>query len=58
MRTRDRTSRARDVLTRRYSGLVESFITSIGRELSDKDIEALADEAERGYDLSKRPSGS
>lgn len=44
---------ARDVLTRRYSGLVESFITRTGRELSDADIEALADEAERGYDLSK-----
>lgn len=30
-----------------------SFITSTGQELSEEDIEALADEAERGYDLSK-----
>jgi predicted HicB family RNase H-like nuclease len=29
------------------------IITSSGEELSEEDIEALADEAERGYDLSK-----
>jgi predicted HicB family RNase H-like nuclease len=29
------------------------IITSLGTELSEEDIEALADEAERGYDLSK-----
>jgi hypothetical protein len=29
------------------------IITSSGTELSEEDIEALADEAERGYDLSK-----
>jgi len=32
---------------------VEPFITRSGRELTDEDIEALADEAERGYDLDK-----
>jgi hypothetical protein len=44
---------ARAVLTRRYNELVEPFITRSGRELSEEDIEALADEAERGYDLDK-----
>ena len=29
------------------------FTTSSGEVLTDEDIEALADEAERGYDLSK-----
>lgn len=29
------------------------YVTSLGTELSEEDIEALADEAERGYDLSK-----
>jgi hypothetical protein len=29
------------------------IVTSLGTELSEEDIEALADEAERGYDLSK-----
>jgi hypothetical protein len=32
---------------------MEPFITRSGRELTDEDIEALADEAERGYDLDK-----
>jgi predicted HicB family RNase H-like nuclease len=41
------------VLTRRYNKLVESSITSSGEELTEEDIEALADEAERGYDLGK-----
>lgn len=41
------------VLTRRYNELVEPFITRTGRELSEEDIDALADEAERGYDLDK-----
>lgn len=29
------------------------IITRLGTELSEEDIEALADEAERGYDLDK-----
>lgn len=28
------------------------FVTSTGRVLTDEDFEALADEAERGYDIS------
>jgi hypothetical protein len=29
------------------------FTTAVGETLTDEDIEALADEAERGYDLDK-----
>jgi hypothetical protein len=29
-----------------------SYVTKSGRVLTDEDIEALADEAERGYDVS------
>jgi hypothetical protein len=32
---------------------VEQFITKSGKVLTDADIEALADEAERGYDVSQ-----
>lgn len=32
---------------------MESFITSTGEELSEEDIEALVDGAERGYDLDR-----
>lgn len=41
------------MLTRHYNELMEPFIARSGRELTDEDIEALADEAERGYDLDK-----
>lgn len=30
----------------------QPYVTKTGRELSDADIQALADEAERGYDVS------
>jgi Ribbon-helix-helix protein, copG family len=32
---------------------MKKIITAAGTELSEEDIEALADEAERGYDLDK-----
>ncbi len=32
---------------------MKKIITAAGTELSEQDIEALADEAERGYDLDK-----
>lgn len=33
--------------------MTETFTTASGQVLTEEDIEALADEAERGYDLSK-----
>jgi ribosome-binding protein aMBF1 (putative translation factor) len=33
--------------------MTETFRTASGQELTEEDCEALADEAERGYDLSK-----
>jgi len=32
---------------------MKKIVTAAGTELSEEDIEALADEAERGYDLDK-----
>lgn len=33
--------------------MAETFVTKSGRVLTEADIDALADEAEHGYDLSK-----
>ena len=41
------------MLTRHYNELMEPFIACGGRELTDEDIEALADAAKRGYDLDR-----
>lgn len=43
----------REVLTKHYNEPMEPFVTRSGHVLTDEDIEALADEAERGYDLDK-----